>query len=97
MPTVPNNVLPFASGPKPTGKIDDTYLMMAAADLHEAGRLFEPFTGIGTLEENGIKPVNPNSLEEVPQSEAERAQTRKNNNYPDLMNRSRANQKVPTS
>ena len=41
MPTVPSNVVAF-NGPtqKPT-LVGDTYLMMAAADLHEAGMLFE--------------------------------------------------------
>lgn len=39
-------VVPFTSrdamSPAPQPKVPDVYLMMAAADLHEAGRLFEP-------------------------------------------------------
>jgi hypothetical protein len=52
MPTVPSsNVLPFTGGPQAQQKVPDTFLMMAAADLHEAGRLFQPQGGqyIGDL------------------------------------------------
>lgn len=40
MPVVPFTALPNQSQPIP--KVDQTYLMMAAAELHEAGCLFEP-------------------------------------------------------
>ncbi len=42
MPTVPSNVVAFTSAPQTQPKVDSTFLMMAASDLHEAGRLFEP-------------------------------------------------------
>lgn len=40
-------VVPFTSRPnqsQPIPKVDPTFLMMAAAELHEAGRLVEPST-----------------------------------------------------
>lgn len=40
MPVVPFTSRPNQSQPLP--KIDPTFLMMAAAELHEAGRLVEP-------------------------------------------------------
>lgn len=41
MPTVPNNVVPINNRQMKPTLVGDTYLMMAAADLHEAGLLFE--------------------------------------------------------
>lgn len=40
MPVVPFTARPGQSQPLP--KVDPTFLMMAAAELHEAGRLVEP-------------------------------------------------------
>lgn len=40
MPTVPSNVVAL-NAPQARPKIDETFLMMAASDLHDAGHLFE--------------------------------------------------------
>lgn len=42
MPVVPFAPRPDAPPSQRTSPIDQTYLLMAAADLHDAGRLFEP-------------------------------------------------------
>lgn len=45
MPVVPfNRPLPQAKVPNPAPQVDDTYLAIAAAGLHEQDRLFEPKT-----------------------------------------------------
>lgn len=41
MPVVPFAPRSDAMTPRPAPQVPDTFLMMAAADLHEAGRLFE--------------------------------------------------------
>lgn len=42
MPVVPfNRPLPQAKVPTPQPSVDDTYLAIAAAGLHEQGRLFD--------------------------------------------------------
>lgn len=41
MPVVPfNRPLPQAKVPEPKSSVDDTYLAIAAAGMHEQGRLF---------------------------------------------------------
>lgn len=37
-----NRPLPQVQVPNPTPQVDDTYLAIAAAGMHEQGRLFEP-------------------------------------------------------
>lgn len=96
MPVVPFSAAAGGSKPKERklSAADEPWVLMAAAQMDAQGRLIEPFTGPGTLEHDTIRPVNPN---EAPQSEADQDRIRKNNNYPNLMNRAAPKQKVPTS
>jgi hypothetical protein len=95
MPVVPfSTKQPSAQVPKQFSADEEPWALMAAAQMDAEGRLIEPFTGPGTLEEDTIRPVDPN---EAAQSEAEQDRIRKNNNYPNLMNRATPRQKVPMS
>lgn len=53
MPTVPYNSNPNQSQPFP--KVNPTFLMMAAAELHEAGRLVEPIGSEATIYDKAPK------------------------------------------
>lgn len=51
MPVVPSNVVPIHRG-KTEPQVDDTYLALAAASVHEMGRLFEQPTNMGPIYHN---------------------------------------------
>jgi hypothetical protein len=94
MPVVPFSTTAGGSKSKQPSAAEEPWLLMAAAQMDAQGRLIKPFTGPGALEEDTIRPVDPN---EAPQSEAEQDRIRKNSNYPNLMNRATPRQKVPMS
>lgn len=54
MPVVPFTPRPGQSQPNP--RVDPTFLMIAAVDLHEAGRLVEPSGSAATVYDRAIEP-----------------------------------------